>query len=102
VIGWLVIYGLPLMLASLPGLLAIGERRILGVVLLAGALAAVIGLPVWQNSATRAALERGEIRDDIAFLFLPAVFGAAYLLLASLVLAAFVLSDRFLRRENRA
>jgi hypothetical protein len=100
---WLVVYGLPLVIAASPSLLALGgQRRVLGVMLLAGAGAAVIGLPLWQHFATQAALERGEIRDDIAFLFLPAVYGVMYALLAGLMLAVFVLSDRFFKREKRA
>lgn len=53
-----------------------------------------------MNTGTEAALERGEIRDDVAFLFLPALFGAAYVLLSGLVLAAFMLFDRFIKRER--
>lgn len=96
---WLVVYGLPLVLAVMPGLFALGgQRRILGMMLLVGAVAAVIGLPLLQHFGTQAALKRGEIRDDIAFLFLPTVFAVAYALMGWLVLGVYEVCDRLLRR----
>jgi hypothetical protein len=95
------LYGVPSLFAATPGLIALGaRRRILGVVLLLGA-ALAIGLPIYADHvALREAAARGEFRDDIAFLFLPALFGVTYAFLAGFVLAAFSLFDRFFGKED--
>ncbi|MBC7768164.1 MAG: hypothetical protein H7124_05205 [Phycisphaerales bacterium] len=103
VIAWLAEFGIPLTLAILPGLFAVGGgRRVLGVTLLAGAAAVVVGPPLAQHLAIQAALDRGEsvvLGDDIAFLFVPTIFAAAYALLACFVWALFVVCRRLLGRE---
>lgn len=98
VLFYLFLYGAPSLLAAMPGLVALGNRRkILGTVLLVGAVI-VIAVPVYlEQLGLKAAVARGELRDDIAFLFIPWFFGVVYALAASIVLGAVVILGRLRR-----
>ncbi|MEQ1819314.1 MAG: hypothetical protein ABL871_11960 [Terricaulis sp.] len=98
---WLAVYGVPLLVATMPSWVALGNRRRnLGIALLIGAVLAIV-VPVYlDHLALVEAVEREQIRDDIAFLFIPAFFGTAYAIVAGAVLGLFTLFSWWRERKR--
>ncbi|OQW61139.1 MAG: hypothetical protein A4S17_01935 [Proteobacteria bacterium HN_bin10] len=91
---YVVIYGIPAFVASVPGLFALAnQRRLLGWSVIAGAVVVTIPLAILADRArTRAHLEAGHIPDDYPVsLVLPFFLGVLYLLAATIVCVAFAL-----------
>lgn len=97
---YVVIYGIPAFIASIPGLWALAnQRRLLGSLVIVGAVVVTIPLAILADRArTRAQLEAGHIPDDWAVsLALPFFLGVSYFLAATIVCVAFAL---LVRRPN--
>jgi hypothetical protein len=87
-----VMYGFPALIASVPGWWALADqRRLLGWLVIAGAVVVTIPLAILADRArTRAQLEAGHIPDDWAVsLVLPFFLGVLYLLAATIVCVVF-------------
>ena len=98
---YLLVYGAPLLVATTPGWIAWGNRqRTLGIALLVGAVLAIVAPVYLDHLALVEAVEREQIRDDIAFLFIPAFFGTAYAIVAGALFGLFTLFSWWRERKG--
>jgi len=98
----ILIYGLPAFFASMPGLWALAtQRKILGWILIAGAVAVTIPFALFlDRTRTMAMTEDGLVADDWAVSFvLPPLLGLLYLIVATIVCVVWAFS---VRRGNGA
>ena len=85
---YLVIYGIPALIASIPGLAVLGRKRWwLGWLLVAGAVVVTIPVAIIADRLhTRALTQAGHIADDwVSFVVRPFIYGVLYFFAASVV-----------------